>query len=177
MSSVSAGAEHSVAVTAAGVVYAWGWGRYGCLGNSAREDCWAPVQVPPLSLPFALGEMPPRMEAVKSGEAASEGARLGAITATVRFAPASLTVLAFFDAFQHACLAVLSFSLQTSFARDCALPWLLPKCLDRFHTAHRHNCRGCAVWEQGRIPFGRWLLKGGIITTCMNMPQPTRGPP
>ena len=50
VASISAGAEHSVAVTAAGLVHAWGWGRYGCLGDGAREDRWAPVQVPPLPL-------------------------------------------------------------------------------------------------------------------------------
>lgn len=55
VASVSAGAEHSVAVTAAGAVYAWGWGRYGCLGDGAREDRWAPVQVPLLPLLFAGG--------------------------------------------------------------------------------------------------------------------------
>ena len=48
VASVSAGAEHSAAVTAAGAVFAWGWGRYGCLGDGAREDRWAPVKVPPL---------------------------------------------------------------------------------------------------------------------------------
>ena len=42
---IAAGAEHSAASTAAGTVFTWGWGRYGCLGDGAREDRWAPVQV------------------------------------------------------------------------------------------------------------------------------------
>lgn len=39
---VACGAEHSVACSEAGEVYAWGWGRYGNLGNGTREDAATP---------------------------------------------------------------------------------------------------------------------------------------
>ena len=35
---VAAGAEHSMAITAAGAIFAWGWGRYGCIGDGAFQD-------------------------------------------------------------------------------------------------------------------------------------------
>jgi len=35
VTSVAAGAEHSVAATSAGEVFAWGWGRYGNLGDGS----------------------------------------------------------------------------------------------------------------------------------------------
>lgn len=43
VSSVAAGAEHSVVATADGRVYAFGWGRYGCLGDGTREDRHVPT--------------------------------------------------------------------------------------------------------------------------------------
>ena len=35
---ISCGAEHSVVSTAAGEVFAWGWGRYGNVGDGQRQD-------------------------------------------------------------------------------------------------------------------------------------------
>ena len=43
--SMSCGAEHSVGLSDTGVVYAWGWGSYGNLGDGERVDRWAPVKV------------------------------------------------------------------------------------------------------------------------------------
>ncbi|KAL2941865.1 Ultraviolet-B receptor UVR8 [Bienertia sinuspersici] len=43
---VAAGAEHSAAVTEAGEVYGWGWGRYGNLGLGDRKDRLVPEKVP-----------------------------------------------------------------------------------------------------------------------------------
>lgn len=40
--SISCGAEHSVVSTAAGEVFAWGWGRYGNVGDGQRQDRRAP---------------------------------------------------------------------------------------------------------------------------------------
>lgn len=42
---VAAGAEHSAAVTEAGEVYGWGWGRYGNLGLGDRNDRLVPEKV------------------------------------------------------------------------------------------------------------------------------------
>ena len=42
---MSCGAEHSVGLSDTGVVYAWGWGSYGNLGDGERVDRWAPVKV------------------------------------------------------------------------------------------------------------------------------------
>ncbi|CAO2832421.1 unnamed protein product [Amaranthus hypochondriacus] len=42
---VAAGAEHSAAVTEAGEVYGWGWGRYGNLGLGDRKDRLVPEKV------------------------------------------------------------------------------------------------------------------------------------
>ena len=35
---VSCGAEHSVVATETGQVYAWGWGRYGNVGDGQKVD-------------------------------------------------------------------------------------------------------------------------------------------
>ena len=43
--SMSCGAEHSVGLSDKGVMYAWGWGSYGNLGDGERVDRWAPVKV------------------------------------------------------------------------------------------------------------------------------------
>ena len=43
--SMSCGAEHSVGLSDSGVLYAWGWGSYGNLGDGERVDRWAPVKV------------------------------------------------------------------------------------------------------------------------------------
>nr|QEM23329.1 UV resistance locus 8 [Colobanthus quitensis] len=45
---VAAGAEHSAAVTEAGDVYGWGWGRYGNLGLGDRSDRLVPEKVSPI---------------------------------------------------------------------------------------------------------------------------------
>eukprot|EP00775_Hariotina_reticulata_P006154 gene6154-6391_t len=45
VSSVAAGAEHSVVATSDGQVYAWGWGRYGNLGDGDRVDRHSPARV------------------------------------------------------------------------------------------------------------------------------------
>ncbi|KAL2342893.1 hypothetical protein Fmac_004178 [Flemingia macrophylla] len=42
---VAAGAEHSVAITEDGNLYAWGWGRYGNLGLGDRNDRMLPEKV------------------------------------------------------------------------------------------------------------------------------------
>ncbi|XP_074307934.1 ultraviolet-B receptor UVR8-like isoform X2 [Silene latifolia] len=44
---VAAGAEHSAAVTEAGELYGWGWGRYGNLGLGDRNDRLVPEKVAP----------------------------------------------------------------------------------------------------------------------------------
>ena len=36
--SIAAGAEHSVAALESGEVFAWGWGRYGNVGDGERAD-------------------------------------------------------------------------------------------------------------------------------------------
>ena len=36
--SIAAGAEHSVVAVETGEVYAWGWGRYGNVGDGERAD-------------------------------------------------------------------------------------------------------------------------------------------
>ena len=38
MVSIAAGAEHSVVAVESGEVYAWGWGRYGNVGDGDRAD-------------------------------------------------------------------------------------------------------------------------------------------
>ena len=45
VASVAAGAEHSVIATCTGQVFAWGWGRYGNLGDDDRQDRHAPTPV------------------------------------------------------------------------------------------------------------------------------------
>jgi alpha-tubulin suppressor-like RCC1 family protein len=45
VTSIAAGAEHSVIATADGRVFAWGWGRYGNLGDNDRQDRHNPTQV------------------------------------------------------------------------------------------------------------------------------------
>ncbi|KAL9248146.1 hypothetical protein vseg_021502 [Gypsophila vaccaria] len=45
---VAAGAEHSAAVTVAGELYGWGWGRYGNLGLGDRNDRLVPERVAPI---------------------------------------------------------------------------------------------------------------------------------
>eukprot|EP00884_Botryococcus_braunii_P013111 jgi/Botrbrau1/21800/Bobra.0190s0025.2 len=45
VSSIAAGAEHSVVSLDNGEVYAWGWGRYGNLGDGSIEDRWEPTKV------------------------------------------------------------------------------------------------------------------------------------
>lgn len=42
---LAAGAEHSAAVTEAGELYGWGWGRYGNLGLGDRKDRLVPEKV------------------------------------------------------------------------------------------------------------------------------------
>ncbi len=42
---MSCGAEHSIGLSDKGVMYAWGWGSYGNLGDGERVDRWAPVKV------------------------------------------------------------------------------------------------------------------------------------
>lgn len=42
---VTCGADHTLAVTLRGAVYAWGVGSYGNLGNGDTEDCWKPTLV------------------------------------------------------------------------------------------------------------------------------------
>ncbi len=42
---ISAGSEHSVAVTADGLVYAWGWGEHGQLGLGNTANAYQPQQV------------------------------------------------------------------------------------------------------------------------------------
>eukprot|EP00873_Tetraselmis_striata_P039718 jgi/Tetstr1/459982/TSEL_005306.t1 len=39
------GAEHSVALSDNGQLHAWGWGRYGNLGNGDFIDCYSPTKV------------------------------------------------------------------------------------------------------------------------------------
>ncbi len=45
IASVGGVGHHTVAVDAAGQLFAWGYGTYGRLGNGADEDEWVPVQV------------------------------------------------------------------------------------------------------------------------------------
>lgn len=49
VSCVSAGSEHSAAVTSDGEVLTWGWGEHGQLGLGSMTDSWQPtvVEVPP----------------------------------------------------------------------------------------------------------------------------------
>lgn len=47
--SVSCGAEHSLAATDKGEVYAWGWGRYGNLGTGEVQDRLLPTRVESLA--------------------------------------------------------------------------------------------------------------------------------
>lgn len=42
---VSAGAEHTAAVTEDGDLYGWGWGQYGNLGLGDRNDRLIPEKV------------------------------------------------------------------------------------------------------------------------------------
>lgn len=42
---VACGAEHSVCCTSDGDVYAWGWGRYGNIGDGGTEDRHVPTRV------------------------------------------------------------------------------------------------------------------------------------
>eukprot|EP00882_Tetradesmus_deserticola_P032053 GHRQ01036268.1.p1 GENE.GHRQ01036268.1~~GHRQ01036268.1.p1 ORF type:complete len:372 (+),score=128.07 GHRQ01036268.1:366-1481(+) len=50
VTSVAGGAEHSVIATDKGEVYAWGWGRYGNLGDGDRQDRHAPAAVDSTSI-------------------------------------------------------------------------------------------------------------------------------
>lgn len=43
--SVACGSEHSLAATERGTVYAWGWGRYGNLGDGESSDRYLPTRV------------------------------------------------------------------------------------------------------------------------------------
>lgn len=45
VTAVSCGAEHSVVATENGQVYAWGWGRYGNVGDGQKVDrcCCTPA--------------------------------------------------------------------------------------------------------------------------------------
>ncbi len=46
MVSISCGAEHSLVALDSGEVFAWGWGRYGNLGDGAKTDrCVASVLI------------------------------------------------------------------------------------------------------------------------------------
>eukprot|EP00877_Chromochloris_zofingiensis_P008815 jgi/Chrzof1/4187/Cz14g02070.t1 len=45
VTSIAAGAEHTVAATQDGEVYSWGWGRYGNLGDNDRCDRHVPTLV------------------------------------------------------------------------------------------------------------------------------------
>lgn len=45
VSQVACGAEHSVCCTDDGKVFAWGWGRYGNIGDGATEDRHVPTPV------------------------------------------------------------------------------------------------------------------------------------
>eukprot|EP00879_Flechtneria_rotunda_P006078 GHRR01006391.1.p1 GENE.GHRR01006391.1~~GHRR01006391.1.p1 ORF type:complete len:467 (+),score=165.58 GHRR01006391.1:204-1604(+) len=45
VTSVAAGAEHSAIATSDGEMYAWGWGRYGNLGDGERVDRHSPARV------------------------------------------------------------------------------------------------------------------------------------
>jgi len=40
--SVSAGQYHSLAISASGQLWTWGWGVYGQLGHGAIDDCEKP---------------------------------------------------------------------------------------------------------------------------------------
>lgn len=46
---VAAGAEHTVAITASGKLYGWGWGRYGNLGLGDQKDRAVPAEVTTLN--------------------------------------------------------------------------------------------------------------------------------
>ncbi|GLC44604.1 hypothetical protein PLESTB_001324500 [Pleodorina starrii] len=43
--SVACGSEHSLAATESGAVFAWGWGRYGNLGDGESQDRYLPTRV------------------------------------------------------------------------------------------------------------------------------------
>ncbi|KAG2485744.1 hypothetical protein HYH03_015553 [Edaphochlamys debaryana] len=45
VTSVACGSEHSLAATAKGQVFSWGWGRYGNLGDGDSQDRYLPTQV------------------------------------------------------------------------------------------------------------------------------------
>lgn len=47
---VAAGAEHTVAITADGKLYGWGWGRYGNLGLGDIKDRALPAEVVTLNV-------------------------------------------------------------------------------------------------------------------------------
>lgn len=47
---VAAGAEHTVAITASGKLYGWGWGRYGNLGLGDCKDRSVPAEVATLNV-------------------------------------------------------------------------------------------------------------------------------
>lgn len=43
---LASGAEHSMAITADGAVFSWGWGRYGCIGDGGFQDRCTPANMP-----------------------------------------------------------------------------------------------------------------------------------
>ncbi|KAF5831565.1 regulator of chromosome condensation 1/beta-lactamase-inhibitor protein II [Dunaliella salina] len=45
VANVAGGAEHTIAAMASGEVFAWGWGRYGNLGDGCLEDRYVPTKV------------------------------------------------------------------------------------------------------------------------------------
>ncbi|XP_064605669.1 uncharacterized protein LOC135470577 [Liolophura sinensis] len=47
--SVDCGQYHSLALTASGLVYSWGWGVHGQLGHGTAEDCLVPTKIFALS--------------------------------------------------------------------------------------------------------------------------------
>jgi len=61
---VSAGAEHTVAITASGKLFGWGWGRYGNLGLGDCKDRLVPAEVTTLNVcthfctMYAFGKIP-----------------------------------------------------------------------------------------------------------------------
>lgn len=52
---VSAGADHSMALTSAGVVWTWGQNNDGQLGDGTETNRASPIKVPGLTGAFGLG--------------------------------------------------------------------------------------------------------------------------
>mmetsp|Transcript_53968 Transcript_53968/g.94678 ORF Transcript_53968/g.94678 Transcript_53968/m.94678 type:complete len:2213 (-) Transcript_53968:70-6708(-) len=42
---IACGVDHTLAITSSGIVYAWGLGSFGNIGNGTTSDAWTPVQV------------------------------------------------------------------------------------------------------------------------------------